>query len=198
MMKNLILKSIVSGLLVLVASSVVAQEEVLPQQEAPTDQIFFERGAWKAQTVVEHNFWKEPSCMAVTVGDDNISTLEVVSFADGQGGYTEPVIQVLGPVGIFFEVTAETDGRSSIYEMMPLYDEAKSADLVASVAKVEDRSSLIDSIERKNRLVAKYYDAVGLVNTVTFSLRGSSATVSAMFKTCAPGVPAQGAFVDVR
>lgn len=159
-------------------------------QEAPADQVFYENKDWSAQTLSNHSFWMEPACLASTLGDDGVTRLEVISFDDGLGGYTEPLIQVIGPMNeVFFEITAETIGRSSTFVLMPLFNDQSDSNEVAAVSKVEDREALVQAIAQKSRLMANYFDSEGLVKTVNFSLRGSSATVGAMFKQCIPGNP---------
>ena len=178
-MRNLLLKTLLLGIFVFNAQTSFAQEE-------DKDLLNYQSRDWMVQEIEVHEMWNEPACAARTMGDDQQSILEVVAFKDSQGNYTEPMVQVFGPMNeIFFTVTAETRRSSEVFDLLPVYPEQAQSDYVSAVAQFDDREALINAIAQKNTLTAMYFDAQGMVKDVTFSLRGSSNAVNKLFSECA-------------
>lgn len=143
---------------------------------------FYTNKDWKAETSELHSFWQQPVCMASTLGSDKITRLEVIAIAS-EDGYLEPIVQIVGPMtDVFLEVSAESH-RDRVFELLPLYNDNPNG-VIAAVAQLKDHEILTNEIAQKSQIVAKYYDAQGVVKTVSFSLRGSSATLANLFEKC--------------
>ncbi len=176
-MKKTIINLLLVGLFVFTGNLASSQEEEL---------LNFQSRDWMVQEVEQHALWGEAACAARTLGDDQVSILEVVAFKDSNGEYTEPMVQVFGPMNeIFFNVTAETRRASEVFELLPVYPVQSQSDMVSAVAQFDDREALINAIAQKSSLTANYFDAQGVVKQVTFSLRGSSNAVNYLFSECA-------------
>lgn len=151
---------------------------------AQENENFYEYRDWAASIVDQHDFWAQGSCVAYTVADDGVSRLEVMALSEGEG-FTEPTVQIVSPLTeVFFEVIVETVGKSSTFSLLPLFSSETGSNLVAAVVNVEEREALVNAIAAKSRLIAKYVDAQGVVQEVSFSLRGSSATLREAFTHC--------------
>jgi hypothetical protein len=150
---------------------------------------FFSNRDWKAETSETHDFWGQPVCMASTLGSDKITRLEVIALASADGTYLEPLVQVVGPMTeAFLEISAESQ-KDRVFGLLPLYNDNANG-VIAATALLKDREVLTNEIAQKSQLTAKYYDAQGLVKSVSFSLRGSSATLTALFDKCDLGFDA--------
>lgn len=144
---------------------------------------FYSSKDWAAEIVPVHDFWGQEACVATTVGSDKITRLEVIALRGTNGAFLEPMVQVIGPMTeAFIEITADSGG-SRVFDLLPLYNNNTGA-IISAVAKLDEREKLAEEIAGRSKLVAKYYDAQGLIKTVNFSLRGSSSTLSALFKQC--------------
>ena len=145
---------------------------------------------WMAEKVAMDPAWQRPSCVASTMGDDEMSTLEVIAFYNPSTmEFGEPMVHVITPFDVsFFEVSVHTSSSSSgRFAMLPVTlpkSNIEGVDYVGVRAFFDDREDLVKALRNRNRVVAKYFDLQGEVKSVKFSLRGSNATIKSMFKSC--------------
>lgn len=141
---------------------------------------------WTAEVVENHEVWNRPACVAYTKSEDELSTLEVTSFYNEETEqFSEPTVNILTPFEVsFFEVLVEIDRVSEDFSFLPILPNSENLDIVGARALFDDRQDLVDSLRRRNRVVAKYMDASGEVKSVSFSLSGSQVTLSNQFSAC--------------
>ncbi len=182
------LKLAITGLMLLISTSLSAEQDNLPAQDAPPEGNFYEYRDWAGAIMSTHDFWGENACVAYTLADDGVSRLEVMSLFDGEG-YTEPTIQIVSPyTEVYFEVLVETVGKSSVFSLLPLFSSVADSDMTAAVVNVDEREALLKALVAKSRVIAKYVDSQGVVKEVKFSLMGSSATIKQTFNHCGTGL----------
>ena len=141
---------------------------------------------WTAEVVENHDVWNRPACVAYTESEDKLSTLEVTAFYDSETDqFAEPTINILTPFDVsFFEVTVEVDRVSQDFEFLPILPDNANLNIVGARAMFNDRKDLVNALRRRNRVVAKYFDASGEVKSIRFSLSGSQVTIGNLFESC--------------
>ena len=104
---------------------------------------------WQAMTVTSDEAWLQPSCVASTLGDDGVSTIEVIAFFNpNTGAYGEPLVHVIAPFDvIFFEVSATTSSSSGrSYVLLPVnlpQSQINGVSYAGARALFDDRQELV-------------------------------------------------------
>ena len=178
MLKHLL----VSSFCVLIsAASFAAIEDVVLVDPADTGK------KWTAETVKNHEVWNKPACVAYTMSDDGLSSLEVVAYYNqDQDKFLEPEVNVITPFDVsFFEVLLKGDGGSAkTFSLLPVLPSDESL-VGARTLFIDDREALVSQIRKRNRMTARFIDTAGEVKEIKFSLSGSSNAIREQFKACA-------------
>ena len=139
---------------------------------------------WTAEIVKNHEVWNKPACVAYTMSEDGLSSLEVVAFySEAQDKFLEPEVNVITNFDVsFFEVILRASS-SKKYSMLPVFPE--DGDLVGARSLfTDDREDIVSQIRKRNRMTAQFIDIAGEVKEVKFSLSGSSNAIREQFKAC--------------
>lgn len=146
------------------------------------DEIILSSKKWETSLVSQHSVWEKPACVARTLSEDGLSSLEVVAFYDDVNDiFLQPEVNVITPFDVsFLEVTVKADGFSAkTYSMLPVLP--ADVNTVGARALFSDREDLVNDLRKRNRLTATYLDTAGEVKEITFSLSGSSNAINAQF-----------------
>lgn len=157
---------------------------------APVDEVIATQGDWQARVVANDAIWGLPTCVAMTLAPDGVSSLEVIAFYDEESGqFSEPTVHIMTPFDVsFLSVEARMDNQSSArFRLLPvlLPQEVNSeVPMVGARALYDERESLTQALRRRNFVSVRYADSGGEVRSLRFSLRGSNATIGALFEKC--------------
>ena len=157
---------------------------------------------WRADQLESHKVSEKGACVAQTQIKDKDTYLEVYAEANEQGGFVEPMVQIVSTelppaLGVMFKadnVKEEFPMTISLKETKEIEIEVQEEGAAAPVkkkveqqvfvGKFSDKEEMIRWIRARNRITAKFFDASGEVAQEQFSLRGSSKTIRTMFKKC--------------
>lgn len=142
--------------------------------------------SWKAEVVENHEVWNKSACVAYTTTEDELSRLEVTSFYnEDTKSFTEPTINILTPFDVvFFEVSVSIDRIADDFTFFPILPNSEDTEFAGARGLFDDRQNLVDALEDRNIVTAKYFDTEGEVKSLRFSLSGSGATIRDQREAC--------------
>jgi len=171
------------------------------QTQAQTaDQKILDYKDWGANKVAAHKVSGESACVARTVIKNKDTSLEIYMEANVQGGYVEPVVQIVStdlppalgavanisghklPMTIVLKETKEVE--KEVLEAGSSIPVLKKVEQQIFIGKFKDKREMIKLIRDKSNVKTSFYDATGVIGSETFSLRGSNRTVGAALKAC--------------
>jgi len=162
----------------------------LVRANAPVDEVIAGQGDWQARVVANDPVWGVPTCVAMTVAADGLSSLEVIAFYNQESEeFSEPTVHILTSFDVsFLSVEARMDNQSTArFQMLPVIlpqEASTEVPMVGARALYDDREALTQSLRRRNFVIARYLDVQGEVRSLRFSLRGSNATIGALIDKC--------------
>lgn len=140
---------------------------------------------WTAVKVDDHSAWGTSACLATTLGDSNNSILEIYSEKISSGDFTEPTVQVLFAVGTQEVFSAEATTDNGKKWNFTRASTPKDPNVQALMARIDDRSTIVDALKKQNTFTLKLKDAKEkAVSTLKFSLSGSSKTIDSQLSSC--------------
>ena len=145
-------------------------------------------GNWRSAQIENHTLWGKNACLAYTQTTDGKSTLEVYApeLSAPEAGYAEPSVQIVTAADTprFIRAIAE-DNRGNGYQLTLASNQAQPT-AFGLLSRLKDRQRIVDSLKKANTLSVKLIgERNKLVKTLTFSLKGSSKSIDAIFKGCA-------------
>lgn len=145
-----------------------------------------ESGQWTAEVVENHEIWNQAACVAYTKTNDELSTLEVTSIYDEENDvFMEPTVNILTPFDVvFFEVSVSIDRITDAFTFFPILPNSENIEVAGARGLFDDRQTLVDALEDRNNVTARYFDATGEVKSLSFALSGSGATIRSQFEAC--------------
>lgn len=155
---------------------------------------------WKSDKISSHEVSGKAACVAKTKVKDMDMSLEVYSELSSDGGYVEPMVQVvttdltpalgatmkMSPGGQVLPMTislpeSKVIKKEVLVDGVPVMEDVEKQ---VFMVKFQDKKSMIKMIKGKNYIVGKFFDADGEIKEVKFSLRGSHRSVTKMVEAC--------------
>lgn len=155
---------------------------------------------WRADIVSQHKVTEKAACVAQTKARRSNTSLEIFAEANEQGGYVEPVVQIITtdvppalavlfktggqrfPMSISLKETREVE--IDVIPTGSFQPVKKKVEQQVFIGKFNSREDMIQLIRAKLSVDAQFINASGVVAQEKFSLRGSSHTVKTMMQTC--------------
>ena len=143
---------------------------------------------WSAEKATYPALDKE-ACVASTITEldgERRALLDVVQLQLNDGTYTEPfvVASLETPERVYFEGAARTD-RGHKFAMKLLSSEHQTLEAGAMVAvRFSKRDAMVSRLRKDNYIIINFKDQDGDVESIRFSLRGSSKVIRKMVEVC--------------
>lgn len=139
---------------------------------------------WKAVVLSEHMTSKKEACMASVESSDKKARLEVYAEKSKHGNFIEPTVQIvlkgMSPV-LAGNLLPNRSTKSYAMSMTP----QPIGKPQVLLARYDERARLVNDIKRKSTLRLTLYNKSGKsMGRLSFSLRGSSKVVGALFNEC--------------
>lgn len=173
---------------------------VVSTQIQAADSNIIEFKDWRADKVESHLVTGQAACVAQTTIRDKDMSLEVYAEANAKGGYVAPMIQLVTtelppavgamaridgikmPMSISLKESKEIEVESTDAETgEPVIEKIERQ---VFVGKFDTKEQMIRFLRQKNKVEVVFYSATEEVGKETFSLRGSSRSISEMTKAC--------------
>ena len=149
-------------------------------------------GKWSAVTENQHWAWKRESCRAATLSTNKKSVLEVYS-EKRDGVYGEPTVQFISskkayPVNFYrVKLVITSKGREYTRNLRLVNRPGQDGDKRIAIANLAEREQIVDLLKAGSTVKATFYGSTNnriIFRDQTFSLSGSSKTISNMMSAC--------------